>query len=286
MGNALKSKDILEKIESGIKNIYEKEEIIGISKLIWEDVLSLTELDRIRESPIYLSNEVEEKLNECLARLQKHEPIQQIIGFVEFYGRKFKVDRNVLIPRPETEELCHLIVHEHKGKNMPLNILDIATGSGCIAITLAKELANSLVSASDVSKEALDVAKRNALKLEANARFILDDISQSKIEGPFDLIVSNPPYVVEEEKKMMSKNVLDFEPRLALFAPEGDPLFFYKMIHDFSLGHLRSGGYIYLEINQSFHQEVRDLFSNEFFKDMTVRKDMNGQYRFLTGVRK
>ncbi|MEM7548824.1 MAG: peptide chain release factor N(5)-glutamine methyltransferase [Bacteroidota bacterium] len=285
MDKSLKTKELLEKIESSINHIYEAEEIIGISRLIWEDILNLSELQRVSNSSIQLSEEAFHKLEDCLGRLQKQEPIQQIIGFVEFYGRKFKVDQNVLIPRPETEELCHLIINRFKDRKESLNIIDLGTGSGCIASTLSNEIINSNVSASDISLSAIQLAKINAVELEAEVEFIHDDICNSKIDQQFQLIVSNPPYVTLAEKKEMKANVLAFEPHLALFAPEENPLFFYEKICDFAINHLHPEGYIYLEINHLLYKETLDLFSTANFKEVEAIKSLNGHYRFVSCIK-
>lgn len=225
-----------------------------------------------------------EILKSYISRINQSEPWQYIIGETEFYGRKLEVTKDVLIPRPETEELVDLIVKENKPRK-GLWILDIGTGSGCIPITLAKELSQPEVYALDISKAALNIAKKNSVHHSASIDFIQFDILSNlkfKIQN-LDLIISNPPYVTEDEKKEMHSNVLAHEPSLALFVPDDDPLKFYSRILTFAQDHLVPGGSCYFEINEKYGEEMRRLMKDKNFTDIRVIRDLNGKDRFVSG---
>lgn len=228
-------------------------------------------------------NEIE-KLEGIAARLNKHEPIQYILESAHFYGRDFFVKEGVLIPRPETEELVHLIIKENR-LNKPA-ILDIGTGSGCIPITLALEIPEAKVMSSDVSKKALEIAARNASELKANVQLIHADLFQWNTSLPdLDIVVSNPPYIPSKEKELMRKNVLDFEPDLALFVPDNDPLKFYKKIVESFLPKLKRGGKFYFEIHEIFGFEVKELMLSNNLQDIRIIKDLSGKDRIATGIK-
>ena len=231
-------------------------------------------------------------------RLLTHEPIQYVTGTSWFYGMQFKVNWNVLIPRPETEELVQKAVEF--GKNyfqrlLPLGtgqkvaekmskhyrILDIGTGSGCIAIALKKEFPEAEVHASDFSEIALNIAKQNAEKNDTEIIFIHDNILQSNITGKYDLIISNPPYVTEKEKKQMGKNVVEFEPHSALFVPDDDAMKFYNAISFFAKSHLHPAGRLLLEINEAYKDEVCSLLEKENFINIEPFKDINNKWRIV-----
>jgi release factor glutamine methyltransferase len=220
------------------------------------------------------------KITPIMNRLNQHEPIQYILSEAWFYGRKFFVDPSVLIPRSETE----LIVDQAKKifPKKPIQVLDIGTGSGCIAISLALEFPQASVLAIDVSGEALTVAKRNASDLKANVQFQrLDILKEYSFEQKFDLIVSNPPYVSSEEKSSMLKNVLDHEPHLALFVPEHDPLIFYKVIAKISVQALSPRGAIVVEINERFADGVKSVFVRAGFKYVQLVNDLGAKNRIV-----
>jgi release factor glutamine methyltransferase len=226
-----------------------------------------------------------------LARLKTHEPVQYVLGEEEFYGRTFTVTPATLIPRPETEELVSLVVKELKISPPPLapcSLLDIGTGSGCIAVTLALELPGALVSAWDVSPEALAVARRNAERLGASVQFEQRDVLNfpfSILHSPFSILISNPPYVARAEANRMHPNVLDHEPHLALFVPDDDPLIFYKAIADLGLNALVPGGLVFLEINARFGAETAAVFLKRGYASAQVLQDLAGKDRFVRAVR-
>ncbi|SVA25951.1 uncharacterized protein METZ01_LOCUS78805, partial [marine metagenome] len=203
-----------------------------------------------------LSIEKTNQLYNCLDRLKKHEPIQYVLGKTKFCNLNFSVNESVLIPRPETEELVNIILKNELGNK---TVLDIGSGSGCIAISLAKHSPKAKVTALDICKDAIELSQRNAKENDVNLEFINADILNYKSDKKYDIIVSNPPYVLESEKKHMSKNVLDYEPELALFVKNDDPLQFYKAILDFSKNSLNKNGKIYFEINEKYKNEIKDL---------------------------
>ena len=220
--------------------------------------------------------------------LLKNKPIQYIIGETEFCDLKFKVNENVLIPRPETSELVYKIVERQKTKDKrQLSILDIGTGSGCIAISLAKNIPGSKVHALDISEKALEVAKENAINNNVDVTFINDDILSLKnnIDTKFDIIVSNPPYVRELEKADMRDNVLNWEPHNALFVSDNDPLIFYRNILEFAKTHLNENGEIWFEINEYLGKEMTDLCKEYGFSDIEIFKDFRGKERGLKTTR-
>jgi release factor glutamine methyltransferase len=223
----------------------------------------------------------------CLAleELKKHKPIQYIIGRTYFLGLELVVTPAVLIPRPETEELVDIIIRENTArKHDEFSILDIGTGSGCIAVSLKKNFSHAAVSALDNSVDALQLAGKNAERNCCDIRFIHYDILQKTEQSDFrelDIIISNPPYIRESEKTEMFKNVLDYEPSEALFVPDHDPLVYYKAISDFATAHLKPFGLLYLEINEGFGPEIRSLLKMKEFNRVEIIKDMNGKDRFI-----
>jgi release factor glutamine methyltransferase len=230
-----------------------------------------------------LSKADEEIMAFALKRLQGHEPIQYITGNTEFFGLNFKVNSNVLIPRPETEELVEWMLQDLQGKS--LKILDIGTGSGCIAIALAKNLPHAKITAIDISPEALKTAKANALENGVEVAFFdLDILTADELPGKFDIIVSNPPYVRELEQEHMQRNVLEYEPETALYVKDEDPLIFYKKITALAAENLPSEGKLYFEINQYLGRETEALLKEKNFQT-TLKKDIFGAERMLKGVK-
>ncbi|MFC5626711.1 peptide chain release factor N(5)-glutamine methyltransferase [Algoriphagus winogradskyi] len=224
------------------------------------------------------------KLFEDFERLKIGEPIQYIMGKGPFYGREFIVSSATLIPRNETEELVHMIIKENKKAG--LRILDIGTGTGCIPISLALEMNNPEVFAVDISEEALEIAKKNGDVLKANVTFSSCDIlTQTPDVSELDILVSNPPYIPEQEKTQMHRNVLDFEPGLALFVSNDDPLIFYRTIAEKGKQLLKSGGKLYFEINEKYGEEVAELMQNSGYSEVQILKDLNGKYRIAVGRR-
>jgi release factor glutamine methyltransferase len=260
------------------------EEISSMAYLVFENVFGLKRTDVLSGKTIDLLSSDENKLLAIADRINQHEPIQYILGEADFFGRKFLVNTSVLIPRPETEELVRLIIDYSKKKNI-LKILDIGTGSGCIPVTLALEIPGSEVYATDVSKEALAVAEQNAKRNGTRVKFIYSDILRESIpvEG-LDIIVSNPPYIAKREMQDMRQNVIDFEPHLALFVPNDDPLLFYRRIISKSRSVLNKEGLLAFEINERFGKDVADLFLTSGFKEVQVVKDLSGKDRIAKGI--
>tara|TARA_B100001559_G_scaffold313453_1_gene312492 strand:+ start:293 stop:1126 length:834 start_codon:yes stop_codon:yes gene_type:complete len=266
------------KMISELSSIYDMDELNSIFNLLSEDYL------KIPRSKILLANEIDlNKSNQtlfqsALERLKTHEPIQYVLGKTTFMDLEFKVNSSVLIPRPETEELVSLMLKEDlDGKE----ILDIGTGSGCIAISLAKNLPNSKVTALDISSDALKVAKENARLNNVNIEFINADIFEYQSDKKYDVIISNPPYVTELEKALMKKNVLDFEPELALFVEDNEPLKYYTEIINFSKFSLKSKGLLFFEINNKFEELISNYLDlNEF--NFNIFSDSRSFKRFIS----
>lgn len=268
------AKELHQQIISKIKDIYGSQEAISISFLIL-DFFGITKNDVIlnHKTP---SVDIEN----IIKRLQNSEPIQYILNEAWFYERKFYVDENVLIPRPETEELCQLINSNTKPQTSNLKIIDIGTGSGCIPITLKLENPNFMVYALDISEKALKIAKKNAVDLGAEINFIKADILNDEIDlTPFDIVVSNPPYVLNSEKELMKKNVLDFEPHIALFVEDIDPLLFYKKIIE--LSSRDKVKHLYFEINEKFGEEIKKLMVTNGFKNASIYRDLQNKNRVV-----
>ena len=219
-----------------------------------------------------------------LNELKKEVPIQYLLGKTNFYGLDFEVNENVLIPRPETEELVEWIINENKdGKSKKIKILDIGTGSGCIAISLAKNLPNAEVYGIDVSKKAIETAKRNAINNNVDIIFMYQNILDTDVlTCNFDIIVSNPPYVRNLEKEEIKKNVLDYEPHLALFVDDNDALVFYRKIAALAKSGLKENGKLYFEINQYLGNEMTDLLEKMDFKNIELRKDIYDNDRMIS----
>ena len=271
------SKELFNELVNQVRLDETRDEICSIIYLLLEDKFGLTKVE------VMTGKEIEpiklDYFKDIIQRINRHEPIQYVLGKAEFYGRGFAVDGSVLIPRPETELLIRAVLKE---KKFSPTILDIGTGSGCIAITLAVEIPSSEVYAIDISEEALTVAQQNAENLKAKVNFSKFDIlANEKLEHRFDIIVSNPPYIAESEKKEMNSNVLDFEPPLALFVTDKDPLVFYKAIARRGKSLLKPGGKIFVEINERFGKELKQHFRNEGYSNVSIEKDINNKDRIL-----
>lgn len=267
-----------------LKLIYPQSEIESIFYLLVQDLFGLDQATLILEGNNEFPESQTKTLIKALDRLKKNEPVQHIIGRSTFYGFDFKVNTDVLIPRPETEELVDWIIEDFKNKNLnkKVSILDIGTGSGCIAISLAKNIPNAEVWAMDISDKALTIAKENAKTNKVEINVIQEDILNTKtLPQNFDIIVSNPPYVRLQEKKMMQKNVTDFDPEKALFVTDENPLIFYDKIAELALDHLNNKGILYFEINQYLGKETVELLQNKGFKDVILRKDLLGNNRMI-----
>jgi release factor glutamine methyltransferase len=294
-------KTIFRFIQEQLRDSYSDAEIKSFSYLILESVCNMDKSSVLRHKDKQLSLNEYARIHEIVEELKKYHPIQYILGETEFYGLKFKVDANVLIPRPETEELvewvikempppsCHCVLNliQDHPKSLEYNILDIGTGSGCIAITLAKHLSGAEVYALDISEKALNVARQNAAKNQVNVRFFQHDILKDEpLDFPFsslvfDCIVSNPPYITLKEKAAMSKNVLDYEPHQALFVPQENPLLFYERIAGFARNYLKESGSLYLETNSLYGRVSAKLLENEKFRSVRLLKDISGNDRII-----
>ena len=271
------SKKLFDELANSVRLDESRDEIHSIIYLLLKDKFGLSKTD------IMTGREIEsgklDSLAGILDRINRKEPIQYILGKAEFYERQFVVNNSLLIPRPETELLVRSVIDNH----IPTpTILDIGTGTGCIAITLALEIPTSQVYAIDISDDALTVAKQNAQTLKAKVHFSKWDILSDKvINQKFDVLVSNPPYITEAEKRAMKSNVLDFEPHLALFVTDGDPLIFYRTIAKKGRSLLKSGGKVFVEINERFGSNVSDLFVSEGYTDVQILKDLDGKDRIV-----
>ena len=266
--------------------IYDQGEIESFFYFILENKQHLKSVDLALQPNLDFSSTEVEVWNSILAQLQKQIPVQYILGITSFYGLDFMVNENVLIPRPETEELVEWIVQNSKEeiRNAKLKILDIGTGSGCIAISLAKNISNAQVFAIDISHKALATAKKNAEINEANITFIEKNILETvDLEQQFDIIVSNPPYVRNLEKVEINKNVLQYEPHLALFVEDDDALIFYRKIAQLAQINLSQNGQLYFEINQYLGKEMIHLLEEMNFKNVELKKDIYGNDRMIFG---
>lgn len=264
------------KLQADLATIYEEREALNIATIIFEDAFG------IHFANLKLAFDIPKQveLSRITTQLLKHRPWQYVLQQADFYGLKFKMNNQVLIPRPETEELVQEIINNHKKE--AIQILDIGTGSGCIAIALQKNLINAQLTAVDISTKALELAQQNAEQLEAKIVFqqvdILDKIACQKM-GKYHVIVSNPPYILDAERSLMPKQVLDFEPHLALFVTNNDPLQFYSRIADFALEHLYQNGVLYFEINEYFGQEVLEMLLQKGFDKVELIQDISGKNR-------
>ena len=267
-------------IRSCLQPYYPAEEVAALSRVVCCDLLGQAPVDYYLGKDMVLSPKKEQELEDILLRLSRFEPLQYIEGRAVFLGREFQVAPGVLIPRPETEELVELMLKEIPSD---ARILDVGTGSGCIAVSLAKELPHASVTAWDVSPEALCVARANACKLQAEVRFVecvvltyLPDTDER-----YDVIVSNPPYITESEKCDMEPNVLQWEPSLALFVPDDDPLRFYRRIAALGCTMLNEGGRLYFEINRSMGSGMEEMLIEMDYVNVRVMKDLSQNDRFV-----
>ena len=271
-----------------------------LKRILMSHITGLSTAQLLAEPNLQLTKNQQKWFDNAIERLQNNEPLQHILGYTTFYGRQFKCDRRALIPRPETEELIDWIINSihnsqftihnylDSAKNK-LQILDIGTGTGCIALSLAKEIERAEVTAVDISAEALSLARENAELLGTqNITFVQGDIlNHSSLLIPhtsFQIIVSNPPYVRECEKVDMEANVLDYDPHTALFVSDTDPLIFYRSIGEFALTHLKPNGALYFEINQYLATETCDLLIALGYKNVELRKDINDNPRMIKAI--
>ena len=272
-----------------LKEIYPKTEIDTFFFLLIEEKLNLQRVDSVMHPDFLIIDAILSELKVILKRLLKEEPIQYIIGNTEFYGLPFKVNKNTLIPRPETEELVEWVLKEVRElqirKIEKISILDIGTGTGCIPISLAKNLSNSSISAIDVSGDALKVAQQNATLNNVEISFLEMDILETKeLPQQYNLIVSNPPYIRELEKGEIKNNVLENEPHLALFVEDNNPLIFYSKIADLARIHLKKGGLLFFEINQYLGKETVEMLKQKDYNTITLKKDLFGNDRMVKAI--
>ncbi len=265
-----------------LKNFPDLQERNVLTSMILQRITGLSKTEiaihpdfRVNESDIvWLKNALED--------LNDHKPIQYVVGYEEFYGLKFNVDKHVLIPRPETEELVKWVLDDHAISKAPLSVIDFGTGSGCIAVSLKHQRPDWSVSSLDKSVEALKVAQSNALQNGVEVDFMENDLLYFKpMSRKFDLVVSNPPYIRNSEKRLMQKNVLEFEPEMALFVEDDDPLVFYRAIAEISKTLLNVNGCIYFEINEAFGNETVQILKDYGYKDVELRVDLFGKPRMV-----
>lgn len=274
--------------------IYGKDEVFTFFFMLTEAYSNISRLDVALDINLSITKAEQQPFFDALEQLKKQQPIQYIIGETEFFGLPFKVNSNTLIPRPETEELVQLIMDSYTNKASVNNasILDVGTGSGCIAISLAKNIPKSTVHALDVSAKAIQTASENAMLNQVNVNFlessILEDTTWDSVfkDLKFDTIVSNPPYVRQLEKQAMSANVLENEPHLALFVDDDNPLIFYKAITNFALQYLKPKGELFFEINEYLGQETVDLLIHSGFENVQLKQDFFGKDRMVFGRKK
>ena len=270
-----------------LENTYPTTEINSFFFIIIDAYLHLSKTNYLTSPHLKIDNTKVQQLNDVIVRLKKEEPIQYIIGKTEFYGLEFNVTKDVLIPRPETEELIEWILEKSASLERNITILDIGTGSGCIPITIKNNLAKADVHAIDVSETALKIAKKNAEENKTSIHFHQTDILKTENlnfinqDIKFDIIVSNPPYVRDLEKKEIQNNVLQNEPHLALFVPDNNPLLFYDKIADLAKIHLKKDGFLFFEINQYLGQETVDLLKEKGFSNIILKKDLYKNDRMI-----
>jgi release factor glutamine methyltransferase len=266
-----------------LDSIYPKEEVDSFFYLAIMHYLDLERFVLAMQPDLVVSKAQEKSLLEALAQLKLEIPVQYILGMAQFMDLDFKANENVLIPRPETEELVRWIISDCENQESRINVLDIGTGSGCIAIALAKNLKNARVYALDISDGALEIAKENAVSNQVDVELIQADILiLDKLGIKFDIIVSNPPYVRMVEKDSMKSNVVEHEPGIALFVSDDDPLVFYRRIVEFAKSNLKKDGMLYFEINQYLAEETKELLKDDF-STVELRKDIFDNFRMLKG---
>jgi release factor glutamine methyltransferase len=278
--------DILQHMQDEIGNLYPEKEFRNIRRIVFERLTDIHPVDFHIKPNLEVSDDIFAKIKEIVAELKTFRPIQYVLGITEFMGLKLKVTPSVLIPRPETEEMADWIIKSHKYNDN--KILDIGTGTGCLAIALDRLMLHSQTDGIDISDEALEIAEENSYMNESIVNFFNYDIltghngpNSDKFKEHYDIIVSNPPYVCESEKAQMLKTVLDYEPHLALFVDDKDPLVYYRVIADFARIKLEMGGILYFEINPRFEKEIQEMLMLKGFRNIQVRQDINGKTRMI-----
>lgn len=274
--------------------MYDDKEAQAIVRLVLEVQFGITLTDIYTGKVNELSRNEVEELDKIISRLEHSEPVQYVLGCETFCGRAFHVAPGVLIPRPETEVLCRWVEEDYNRPYcalqppVPLQVLDVGTGSGCIAVTLASDLRNSAVTAWDISGDALLIARENVHQWQVRVELKMEDVlhpSASAMQQQFDVIVSNPPYICEKERTAMAKNVLAYEPATALFVPDDDPLRFYRAIAEYGLQVFSEEGTLYFETNPIYINKVEEMLSSLGYKQIEQRGDQFGKLRFIKAIR-
>ena len=274
----MNAKQIWEESARRLQKVYERREAENIALILLEDVFSVSRSDVLVSSQ---ANIEKEKLELCIERLEKMEPIQYVTGKAHFYGREYFVAPDVLIPRPETEELVDLILNDNQAANP--SILDIGAGSGCIAISLSLGFGVK-VQAVDISSKAIAIATQNASMLGADVDVELLNVLEDPLPDNLDIIVSNPPYIPEADKELMNDNVLDHEPEVALFVTNEDPLVFYQTIARKALKSLNHGGKLYFEIHENYGGDIKRMLEKMGYSHVLVKNDMQGKERMVSAI--
>lgn len=278
--------EVYNHIKSSLAPAVGEGEATWTARIFYEEVKGWSLVDLAMNADRDAGDYIERKADETIRRVASGEPVQYIFGHARFYGMTFDVTPDVLIPRPETEELVDMIVSQNADRD-DLRVLDVGTGSGCIAIALARNLPFARVDAVDVSTKALDVARRNAANLKVRVAFLLDDaLTMRPAADRYDIIVSNPPYIAESERKTMDRNVLEHEPPSALFVPDSDPLRFYHAIARYAAVSLRPGGRLYFELNPLFADRLAEEMTRAGWDDVLLSLDIERKKRFLSATKK
>jgi release factor glutamine methyltransferase len=279
----MNSKEVYRNFLVELQSVYDLTEATVITDWVFENVANIRKADLIKNPLQQIPAPVLKKLAAKQEELLQHKPVQYVMGNTQFYNMQFQVSDKVLIPRPETEEMTHLVINSYRFEQKQISILDIGTGSGCIAIALKKNLPSAKVIALDVSEEALEIARINAITNKTNIQCTLFDFLDEK-RWPelmlFDVIISNPPYIPSKEKSTMAKNVVNFEPHTALFVPDNNPLLFYEKIAKFGRDHLNYNGKIFVETHEDYTKDVAAVFAAAYHQ-VLVKKDMFGKERIV-----
>ncbi len=267
-----------------LKPLYDEQEASAIAHEVLQYITGLNKLQRIVEKDRSFTADQQQRFDNIESDLLKGKPLQYVVGSAWFMGKQYKVNEHVLIPRPETEELVQWIIDDHKSENQNITILDIGTGSGCIPISLKSAMGEANITTCDICKDAIAVARENASDLNANISFqqldFLNNKEWEKLER-YDIIVSNPPYIPANEKDQIHSNVKDFEPHIALFVPNEDPLLFYRAIALFGKEHLKKEGSIYCELHTDHALQTELLFKDSGYKNVIIKEDLHGNKRML-----
>lgn len=285
MTSDIKLKDFISGIRRRLLPVYPDGEAEAMTRVIVEELLGYTPVDAVLKSDAPVSDFMQSHADAVVERLLRYEPIQYIFGKASFCGLELKVTPAVLIPRPETAGLVDMIVKEW-GERTDLHVMDFCTGSGCIAVALARGLKFPIVDAVDISSDALAVARENAASLKVKVSFRQEDVMTlvPPVEPLYDIIVSNPPYITDRERADMERNVLDYEPEIALFVPDSEPLRYYEPIGVYALKALKPGGKLYFEINPDYAGAMTSMLESVGFKDVVTEADMYGKQRFIIAV--